>query len=87
MSRVTFRSTLVPSYEITFGLDLPNTPLAGYFLYILEDGEDWPYIDLDTRPAFAENPVSRADILDTLKQHGCPEKYINLVALDLGPAG
>jgi len=87
MSRITFRSTVIPSYEITFGLDRPNTPLAGYFLYILEDGEDWPYIDLDTRPAFAENPVSRGDILDTLKHHGCPEKYIHRVAMDRDPAG
>jgi len=87
MSRITFRSTLVPSYEITFGLDCPNTALAGYFLDIWSDGEEWPYIELDTRPGFVPNPVSRGDILDTLKQHGCPEEYIHRIAMDLDPAG
>ena len=86
MSRLGFISKVLPDTKVYFGLDLAGTPFAGYFVSIFQDGDDEPLVELDTRPGFTPRAASRGVILDTLKEQGCPQIYLDRIAMDLDPA-
>lgn len=89
MSRLSFTSKAMPSTKVCFGLDLAGTQYAGYWVQVWEDGKDEPIIDRDTRGYFdnSDSLCSRGEILDILNHHGCDEKYVHRIAMDLDPAG
>ena len=85
MSRLSFNSEVLTDTKVYFGLDCAGTPFAGYFVTIHLDGDNEPLLELDTRPGFTPRAASRGVILDTLEKHGCPQIYLDLIAMDLDP--
>lgn len=70
---VSASSTIAHAYDVTLAWDPNDEPdLAGYILYVNEDGAGFPYYQLDTislDEIVAENPMYTATELEENRRH------------------